>query len=183
MFRVLLIIREVVFGVNDVYDYDSDTQNPRKNKLWADGTVLNQDDSRFVILAARVSTVLVLLLALPASIQSPQVLGCTLLIVIISWIYSSPPLRLKERPVLDSLSNGVGCWSLWACGYTASGHRFLVYPAGGNFSYGGFILFCGAAVHSLGAIIDAKADAFAKQRTIATVFGERLSALFATVCL
>lgn len=169
--------------MNDVYDYDSDIQNPRKNKLWADGTVLDQDDSHFVILAARVSTVLVLLLTLPASIQSPEVLGYLLLSVIISWIYSSPPLRLKERPVLDSLSKGVACWSLWACGYTSSGHRSLVYPAGGNFSYGGFVLFFGTALHSLAAMVDAKADASTKQRTIATVFGERFSALFATVCL
>lgn len=182
-FSCLLIRRKVMFGVNDIYDYNSDMQNPRKNRLWADGTVLHQFDHQFVLLAARVSTILVLLLVLPASIQSPQLLGCAVLSLILCWIYSSPPLRLKERPILDSLSSGVGFLLVWACGYTASGNRHLSYTASGNFSSGGWVFFSASALHSISALVDVRADASAKQQTIATVFGERFSAIFSAVCL
>lgn len=151
--------------------------------MWTHGAVVHQDDNQFVLFAARASIVLVILLTLPVSIQSPQLLGCTVLFIILAWFYSSPPLRLKERPILDSLSNGVCCWLLWVCGYTSTGHIFQMYHAGGNFSCGGFVLLFFSASHCLGAIADRKADASAKQRTIATVFGEKLSVLFAVVCL
>lgn len=182
-FSCLLIRRTVMFGVNDVYDYDSDMQNPRKTRLWADGTVLNQVDHQFVLLAAKVTTILILLLALPASIQSPLFLGCVVLCLILCWVYSSPPLRLKERPTLDSLSTGVGFFLMWACGYTVSGNRHLAYTASGNCSNGRFVFLSTCALHSLFALLDAKADAATKQRTIATVLGERLSAMFSAVCL
>jgi 4-hydroxybenzoate polyprenyltransferase len=169
--------------VNDVYDYDSDVRNRRKNNQWADGTVLDQVDHRFVLLSARVSTAFVVLLALPASVQSPQLLGWTVSFLSLAWIYSSPPFRLKERPILDSLSNGVICWLFWACGYTFSGDTSLVLntkPASRN---GWFVLLYASALHSLAAMVDVHADASAQYQTIATVLGERFAALFSMICL
>lgn len=118
--------RAVTFGVNDVYDYDSDIRNPRKNNQWADGTVLSQGNQKFILLSARVSTIFVVLLALPASIRSPQVLGYTISFLALIWMYSSPPLRLKERPLWDSLSNGLICWLFWACGSTFYSERYII---------------------------------------------------------
>lgn len=175
--------REVTFGVNDVYDYDSDVQNRRKNNQWMDGTALRPSNHKFVLLSAKVSTAFVILLALPASIRSPQLLGYTVSFLSLVWIYSSPPFRLKDRPILDSLSNGVICWLFWACGYTFSGDMFLVFntePASRN---GWFVLLYASALHSLGAMVDARADASAKYRTIATVLGERFAASFSMICL
>jgi 4-hydroxybenzoate polyprenyltransferase len=169
--------------VNDAYDYDSDVQNQRKNNHWVDGTALRQADHSFVLLSAKVSTAFVVLLALPASIRSPQLLGCTVSFLSLVWIYSSPPFRLKERPVLDSLSNGVICWLFWACGYTFSGDMSLVFntePASRN---GWFVLLYGSALHSLTAMVDERADASAKYQTNATVLGGRFAALFSMICL
>jgi 4-hydroxybenzoate polyprenyltransferase len=136
-----------------------------------------------VLLSARVSTAFVVLLVLPASIQSPQLLGCTVSFLFLVWIYLSPPFRLKERPILDSLCNGLICWLFWACGYTFSGDTTLVFntkPASRN---GWFILLYASALHSLAAMVDARSDASAKYQTVATVLGERFAAFFSMMCL
>ena len=97
----LLTWKEVTFGVNDVYDIESDIQNPRKNNRWTYGTALSRGNVQFLLLAARISTAIVILLALPASASSPCLLACTMAFLCLTWSYSTPPIRLKERPVLD----------------------------------------------------------------------------------
>lgn len=157
--------------------------NERKKNHWADGKALGRANHRFVLSSARISTAVVMLLALPAAICSPQLLCCTVAFLTLVWVYSSPPLRLKERPVLDSLSNGVICWFFWACGYTFNGDTNLFFdtmPASRN---GCFVLLYASALHSLAAIVDARTDASAKYRTIATVYGEEFAANLSMVCL
>jgi len=174
---------KVTFGVNDVYDYDSDCQNRRKNNRWADGTVLYPVNHNFVLRAARVSTVVVVLLALPAWARSPQLFGCTVAFLSLVWIYSLPPLRLKERPVLDSLSNGLMCWLFWACGYAFNGDTSLIFDTKLAARNGRLVFLLASALHSLAARLDARADASAKYRTIATVLGEIFAGLFSLICL
>ncbi|KAF3481442.1 prenyltransferase [Arthroderma uncinatum] len=173
----------ILFGVNDAYDHDTDILNPRKEESWVDGTHLQKADQKLILFAAKVSTVLVLLLAIPASIQSPQVLGYMILSLFIAWTYSAPPLRLKERPIMDSLSNGVICFLIWACGYTAAGNKDLAHHASDILRNGLFIFFAGLAFHSQFAALDLEADAAANQRTVATVLGERLTTAFSVISL
>ena len=169
--------------MNDVYDYDSDVQNRRKNNCWADGTALEQVDHSFVLLAARISTASVLLLGGPASCRSPQLFGCTAAFLSLVWMYSSPPLRLKERPILDSLSNGLMCWLFWVCGYVFNGDSSLLFDTPGAARNGWLVFLLASALHSLGAMLDVHADASVHHRTIATVFGEKFAALFSMTCL
>lgn len=169
--------------MNDVYDYNSDVQNRRKNNLWTDGTVLDQVNHNFVLLAARISTAFVLLLGLPASIRSPQLFGYTVAFLSLVWMYSSPPFRLKERPILDSLSNGLICWLFWACGYVFNGDTSLVFDTMRAARNGWLVFLLASGLHSLAAMLDARADASVKYRTIATVFGEKFAALFSVTCL
>ncbi|KAK2875139.1 hypothetical protein FQN49_001743 [Arthroderma sp. PD_2] len=171
----------ILFGVNDVYDHDSDMINPRKGEAW-DGARLPKTDQHLTLFAANVSTVLIFLFALPVSIQSPQVMGYVILSIFIAWTYSAPPLRFKERPFMDSLSNGICCWSVWAAGYAASGDKDLAHHGSDVIRDGLFIVSLGSAFHSLAATLDAEADAAVKQRTIATVSGVRLTALFSMLC-
>ena len=43
----------------------------------------------------------------------------TVSLVLVAWLYSVPPVRLKERPPLDSLANGLGYFLLpFAMGYS-----------------------------------------------------------------
>ena len=174
---------EVTFGVNDINDYDSDLRNRRKNNRWADGTVLDRANHRFVLLAARVSTAVVGMLVLPASTRSPQLFGYTVTFLCLVWIYSSPPFRLKNRPILDSISNGLICWLFWACGYTFKGDTASMYHGLWAARCGWYVFLLGSALHSHAAILDAHVDASVECRTIATGLGSRCAALFSMTCL
>ncbi|KAI5118399.1 hypothetical protein M0805_007533 [Coniferiporia weirii] len=181
----------IVFGVNDVYDYASDLRNPRKQGQSLEGGVLNPIHHGLVLSAARVSTTLVFLSSLtPLFTSSPgssayrllQGPLCTILLLFLSWQYSSPPLRLKEQPIVDSLSNGAIVWLSWALGYVACGGALFGSSAGEGASKGWLLAFCTTGVHALGAAADIEADVAAGQRTIATVLGTRITAGFSAAC-
>jgi 4-hydroxybenzoate polyprenyltransferase len=173
--------------VNDVYDHDSDVQNWRKQmqRYWTEGGILHPVDHNFVLGAARVSTGLILALGFFASLSIPSllVLICTVSLLVLAWNYSVPPVRLKERPVLDSLSIGVTCWLLWACGYVSTGRPLLGSEVGKAASNGYFVVFYASAMHSLAALEDTTPDTAAKHRTIATVLGQRGVTVFSALCL
>lgn len=175
--------------MNDVYDYESDLRNPRKQGQSLEGGILSPVYHNLVLISARAASLLILLSSLipPLSSNAPvspsrtlQGPLITVALLVLSWQYSSPPLRLKERPLLDSLSNGVVVWLCWARGYTAEGLPLFGSGAMESAAKGWVLAFCTAGVHALGAAADVDADNAAGQRTIATVFGQRTAALFST---
>lgn len=181
----------VVFGVNDVYDYASDLQNPRKQGQSLEGGILNPSEHELVLSAARAASALIILSSFlgPESFNSGtraislrgfQQPLITMLILILGWQYSAPPFRLKERPILDSLSNGTLVWLCWALGYTSSGSALFGLGAEEGSNKGWLLALCTTGVHALGAAADVQADVAADQRTIATVFGERVAAGFSS---
>jgi 4-hydroxybenzoate polyprenyltransferase len=95
-------------------------------------------------------------------------------LVLTAWLYSVPPARLKERPPLDSLANGLGYfllpltmgYSLGADPRTMPSRYYLLALA-----------VCG--VHALATAADFEADKAAGHRTLATVFGRRAAAAVA----
>jgi 4-hydroxybenzoate polyprenyltransferase len=181
----------VVFGVNDIYDYASDLLNPRKSTTSLEGTILPPAHHPFVRRAATTSTALILVvsalpslyisLAMPVGISwqycSPTL--STAALVALGWMYSVPPIRLKEAPVLDSVSNGVVVWLCWFVGFTSA------CVLAGQLEWGladipskGYVLgLVTASVHTLGAGADIEADLATGQRTIGTVLGRRGCAL------
>ena len=94
----------VVFGVNDVYDYESDKRNPPKLVDGIVGKLLHPIFHSDVLKAAYGSTVFIITSALMTGGRKNVIE--TILLVVLGWQYSSPLLCLKEIPVLDSLSNG-----------------------------------------------------------------------------
>ena len=123
------------------------------------------------------------MLALPAVTNSPRVLGCTVAFLGLAWSYSMPPLRLKNRPILDSISNGLMCWLFWASGYVFEGKRALLWSTDPSATNGRLVFFFASGLHSLAAVADVQADASAGDRTIGTGLGERIALLFSFVCL
>ncbi|KAF8576605.1 hypothetical protein K439DRAFT_1300671, partial [Ramaria rubella] len=95
----------IIFGINDVYHYDSDIKNPPKIASGHEGRILSLVYHSSVRRAAYISTVLILLTSL--STLRYQKAVATSLLVLIGWQYSAPPLRLKEIPIVDSFSNGM----------------------------------------------------------------------------
>ncbi len=175
---LLLLIHSrdaVVFGINDVYDFETDSRNPRKIVNGLQGGVLQPEYHGLVRTSAYISTLFIAGVSLLTRKQQ-NILAVALLLSF-GWQYSAPPLRLKEVPVLDSLSNGLIVFLAWFCGFSFSGLGLSQAP-----SKGFMLSLCTTAIHALGAVIDFDADTAAGQRTIATALGRRTTAVFCVAC-
>ena len=91
----------LIYGVNDIYDQDTDAINDRKGSI--EGARIDPREVRFIgwsvaILNVPFLVYFVLALPLPA-------VAVILLYVGVFVYYSAPPLRFKSRPFIDSLSN------------------------------------------------------------------------------
>ncbi|KAH9916283.1 uncharacterized protein BXZ73DRAFT_53857 [Epithele typhae] len=173
LFSLSFPLALVVFGVNDVYDYPSDARNPRKLADALEGTVLLPEFHPAVTTAAWIATAFISATSL-LSARRANISVVTVLLAL-AWQYSAPPLRFKERPVLDSLSNGAIVDLAYLAGYTAGGGALDARML----RLRGHVLgLCTAGVHALGAAVDVAADAAVGQRTIATVYGPRAAAAF-----
>ena len=95
-------------------------------------------------------------------------------LVLVAWLYSVPPVRLKERPPLDSLANGLGYFLLpFAMGYSLGAD-----PRTMPLRYY-LLALCVCGVHALATAADYEADRAAGHRTFAVAFGRRVAAAFA----
>ena len=164
-----------MFGINDVYDYESDSRNPRKLASGLQGGVLGPEYHSLVRTAAYVSTGFIIGVSLLTRQRYNHL--ATLCLLFLGWQYSSPPLRLKTVPVMDSLSNGFIVFLAWFCGFSFSGLGLSDVP-----SKGLMLSLCTTGIHALGAVIDVDADIAAGQRTIAIALGRRPTAIFGTLC-
>lgn len=179
----------VVFGINDIYDYASDVLNPRKSITSLEGTILPPAHHPFVHRTAIISSgIVVTASTLPAfygsslvSWQSTIPVVSTAALVALGWAYSAPPTRLKEIPVIDSISNGVIVWMSLLVGYSSC-RTLADLPWGfADIPLKGYAVgLVTASVHALGAAADIDADVASGQRTIATLVGRRGCAAFGT---
>lgn len=162
-----------MYGINDVFDYESDLRNPRKGGV--EGAVLAPRWHRDVLLAAAATNVpFLVVLVLLGGPASWLVLAVSVAAVV---AYSAPGLRLKERPVLDSITSSThfvspAVYAASLTGRPVEARAVLLLAA----------FFCwGMASHAFGAVQDIPADRAAGIGSVATVFGAaatvRLAAL------
>lgn len=163
-----------MYGINDVFDYESDLRNPRKGG--AHGAVLDRRMHRITLWAAVVTCIpFVAYLVVVGSPWSWLVLAVSLFFVV---FYSAPPLRLKERPFADSLTSSIhffspAVYALVLAGAVWTWQLAIVIVA--------FALW-GVASHAFGAVQDVVADRQADISSIATARGARWTVWFALVC-
>ncbi|MBD5380352.1 MAG: UbiA family prenyltransferase [Clavibacter sp.] len=91
----------LIYGVNDIYDQDTDAANPRKGSI--EGARIRPSEVRLIAWA--VATVNVPFLVYFLLVLPPLANAAILLYAGVFVFYSAPPLRFKARPFLDSLSN------------------------------------------------------------------------------
>lgn len=157
-------------GLNDIFDYESDRRSPRRRAIW--GATVDGMQRAIVWRAALVMMPLVLLTA--AATRNRDNFVATVCLLLIAWLYSVPPVRLKERPPLDSLANGCGYFLLpLAMGYSLGADPRSMPPR----YY--LLALCVCGVHALASAADYEADLAAGQRTLATRFGRRGAAAIA----
>ncbi|KRB35719.1 prenyltransferase [Microbacterium sp. Root180] len=163
-----------MYGINDVFDYESDLRNPRKGG--AHGAVLDRRLHPVTLWAAAIScTPFVAYLVLVGSPASWAVLAASLFFVV---FYSAPPLRLKEVPFADSVTSSIHFFSPAVYGLVLAGAIWTWQLAA---VIAAFALW-GIASHAFGAVQDVAADREAGIASIATARGARWTVRFALAC-
>jgi 4-hydroxybenzoate polyprenyltransferase len=160
-FFFLIPYNVLIYVVNDVYDYASDSKNPRKNSI--EGGLLAPELHRFMLLATAcitsVSALPIILLTEPIELFTFTAL------VVGAVVYSAPPFRTKERAFLDSLTSSF---------HFVGPMLFAFILTGWRPEYTGYIFaftLWGCASHMFGAVQDIKSDRQAGIRSIATALG------------
>ena len=154
-----------MYGINDVFDYESDLRNPRKGGV--EGALLDRSMHRPTLIVAAVTNIPFLVyLVIVGSPLSWFVLAFSVFAVI---AYSARGLRFKEKPFLDSLTSSTHFVSPAVYGLVLTGAVFTPRLWA---LLGAFFLW-GIASHAFGAVQDVIADRDAEIASIATVIGAR----------
>ena len=162
-----------MYGINDVFDYESDLRNPRKGG--AHGAILEKSLHAPTLWASGLLCApFVVFLVIVGPPLSWLVVLVSLLAVV---FYSAPPLRLKERPFADSVTSSIhffspAVYALVLTEATWTPQLVLIIV--------GFALW-GAASHAFGAVQDVVADREAGISSIATVRGAAWTVRFSLV--
>ncbi|TAJ48404.1 MAG: prenyltransferase [Herbiconiux sp.] len=160
-----------MYGINDVFDYESDLRNPRKGGV--EGAVLDRSLHRITLWAVVITNVpFLVFLVLVGSPLSWLVLAVSVFAVI---AYSAPGLRFKERPFVDSLTSSTHFVSPAVYGLVLAGAVFTP----GLFALLGAFFLWGVASHAFGAVQDIVADREGGIGSIATVIGGAATVRFA----
>jgi len=167
----------LMYGINDVFDYESDLRNPRKGGV--EGAMLDPALHRTVLLSGIVTAVPVLgamlVLAGTGHPSSWAMLAVSLFAVA---AYSVPGLRFKERPVVDSLTSSTHFVSPAVYGLAVAG---AVWTPGLVALLAAFFLW-GMASHAFGAVQDIVPDREGGIASIATALGATRTVRLAIAC-
>ena len=163
-----------MYGINDVFDYESDLRNPRKGGV--EGALLERRMHRPTLWAALITTVPFLVyLVIVGDPLSWLVLAISVFAVV---AYSVPGLRFKELPFLDSATSSIHFVSPAVYGLVLAGAAFT----GGTWALLAAFFLWGVASHAFGAVQDIGADREAGIASIATAIGARRTVRFAAAC-
>ena len=163
-----------IYGINDIYDYESDKINPRKK-----GIVGRALHPRFQPLVFRISFLFAGLF-----LAASFVLGLArgnltsffgvALVLISGFVYSAPPIRLKTRPFLDSIANvAIYYFGPLFIGWGQMSTLTALSPKAyilGIFVFG---------FHAFTTVFDYSVDKASGDRTSAVLLGKRVTALVA----
>ena len=162
----------LMYGINDVFDYESDLRNPRKGGI--EGALLDPKYHALTIWASvGFAAVFVVYLILVGSLETNLWLGFNLFAVL---AYSVPKLRFKERPFLDSFTSAVHfvgpmVYGLVLAGSGISDPKVIEVLIA--------FMSWGMASHAFGAVQDVRADREAGIKSVATQIGARNTVRFA----
>ncbi|CAB4559187.1 MAG: prenyltransferase [Actinobacteria bacterium] len=156
----------LMYGINDVFDYESDLRNPRKGGI--EGALLDPKWHAVTVQAAVWSCVpFVVYLTVIGTSSSTSWLYLTLFAVV---AYSAKGLRFKEKPFLDSITS-----SLHFVGPVIFGLSLAEVNLGQPQILIAIVAFFlwGVASHAFGAVQYVLADREGGIASIATVIGAR----------
>lgn len=157
-----------LYGLNDVYDTQSDRFNERKNN--AQGIISDDTEVAFLKKMIWIPAAVFLLVAFLSKNLAHILLSCAF--IMLSFIYSHKWTRIKEIPILDCLNSaaiytipGLIAYSLYAPLSSLSPAFF-------------FLLLPYMGVHAMTTLVDEEADRKAGMTTIGVAFGKQATTLF-----
>ena len=158
-----------MYGINDVFDYESDLRNPRKGGV--EGSVVDRAAQRSVLLASCLIPVPFVLVLVAWALVTGNPLSIAVLAVSLFAVaaYSWAGLRFKEKPFLDAVTSSTHFVSPAAYGLVLAGADFTL---GLWALLAGFFLW-GMASQMFGAVQDVVPDREGGLASVATVLGAR----------
>lgn len=155
----LLPANLLIYGVNDIYDFETDKLNPKKAG-YEDLVPPELRPQLWLWMAGFCLPFLAVAAWLPSAVAVPMAL-----FLFLSLQYSAGPIRAKGRPGWDTAFNGL-YFMPGVCGY-------LVGAAPGTLNYGllASAWFWTMAMHAYSAVPDIESDERAGLKTIATELG------------
>lgn len=159
----------LLYGVNDIYDYEADKLNPRKSV--PDSVEM---ETEVFPLVKMISAIVAIILFTSAILSlNPTNIVAMSLLLFFSYFYSAPPLRFKEHPPLDSISNGILYFYAPVLLGASFGATFFDIPIQAY-----LITACVMGIHSFSTVMDYSADKLVGDQTFAVALGKRAAALF-----
>lgn len=171
-FYFLIPYNLLMYGVNDVFDYESDIKNPRKGG--AEGAVTAKKFHPIILKTALFTNlpILLIMVVMSRSLTASLILAMVVFFVI---AYSLGGLRFKEKPILDSITS-----SMHFVGPLLYAMALMNFPGEAWPFVIAFFLW-GMASHAFGAVQDIIPDRKANISSIATVLGARTTINYAIV--
>ncbi|MBC7459468.1 prenyltransferase [Candidatus Saccharibacteria bacterium] len=161
----------LMYGVNDVFDYESDILNPRKNSI--EGALEAKEFHPTILLSAILATLpfamaIIILSDLPAAL---------IFIVVLFFVvaYSLKGLRFKEIPFLDSITSSIHFVGPMIFAMAITGFQSEAWP------FALALFLWGIASHAFGAVQDVIPDREGKLKSIATIIGARATVWLSAV--
>jgi 4-hydroxybenzoate polyprenyltransferase len=151
----------LIYGVNDIYDQDTDADNDRKGGYG--GAKIKPSETRMIgwgVVLTNVPFLAYFAVTLPW-----EAVAWMALYAFSFWQYSATPLRFKGRPILDSLSNADYAFPLVFVPLALE--QPVLWPAALG------LMAWSMAKHVYDAIQDIDEDSEAGIRTTAVAFGVR----------
>lgn len=156
----------LMYGINDIFDYESDIRNPRKGGI--EGAKEQKALHPYIWWAVIVTNLpfLIWLFIHGTFITNLALIGLLFFVV----AYSLKYLRFKELPILDSITSSLHFVGPLIFALMVTDNLLTTLP----FVIAFFLW--GMASHAFGAIQDIKPDREGGLASIATVFGAKLTA-------
>jgi len=154
-----------IYGINDMFDYETDLQNPRKVEYEA----LVRPEEWNTLWIWIICSVVPFLLFLP--LRNTGAILSMFAFLFFAGFYSAKPIRAKARPFFDSVFSAGHYVATGAFGYyLVGGVGFPLLPLLAGMSWA-------IAMHAYSAVPDISADSGAGLKTIATMFGKKYTIL------
>ncbi|MCS7029500.1 MAG: UbiA family prenyltransferase [Bacteroidia bacterium] len=180
LFFFLIPYNIILYGVNDVFDYETDLKNARKLETNLEGKVLAPQYHDFILWT---SGMLAVIFGIIYTFYLDFNLIVYIAMLMVALAYSVKPIQLKGRPFLDFISSSFHytITAFFALYYFYDAFKFH-NSQGIEVEYVSLwkllpLFIWGFGSHLLGAIPDIEADKEAGLRTTAVVIGKRLSLL------